>query len=204
MSLAIVAAAIIFFGSNPTNLLSETDLFSDNAVTHIQIVAEKELDKAKWVRDISLPEERQEYLWNLCQEHSLDYDLMLAVMFHESSFNPEAKNVNKNGTVDSGYMQINSSNIDWVNELAGKEIDLFNPEDNILAGVLIFEYYQDSWKGKVDESILNRYTLNSYNMGITGYRKAGFPDREYNRKIEATAKEFAKMANIIFDKHEKM
>jgi len=149
----------------------------------------------EWLREIGLPKEKQKYLWDLCQEHNLDYDLMLAIMYHESRFNHDARNTNTNGTHDTGYMQINSSNRKWISELAERPLDLFDPYDNILAGVLIYKSYQDYWEDKTKEDLLDQYALNSYNMGINGYKKAGLVSRGYDRKIRSTAEDYKKKSD---------
>ena len=46
--------------------------------------------------------------------YGIPEDVLMAIAKTESNFNPDAKNVNKNGSVDIGLMQINS---DWLPEL---------------------------------------------------------------------------------------
>ena len=141
-------------------------------------------ESVKLVSDIILSPELQQYTFELCVEYEISFRLLLSVMSLESNFEIDSFNENTNGTVDYGLMQINSTNLDWIDELAGKDLDLAVPRDNILAGVLIFDFYRRYWESKIEgEQELIRYTLSSYNMGISGFKKAGYVSRAYDRII---------------------
>lgn len=141
----------------------------------------------KWQRNISLDEQYQKYTWEWCQMLDLNYDLMLALMYHESRFDVNAYS----RTNDIGLMQINKNNKEWVNQLFNRKADLYDPWDNIVAGLLIYKHYQGYWAERgFTGAILNQYALNSYNMGITGYGKVNYVSRSYDRRIQDTAKEF--------------
>lgn len=62
----------------------------------------------------------------------------LGVASHESGFNPNATNLNTNGTTDYGVMQLNSATVQTLN--VSNPLD---PQQNINAGVgLLAKYYQ--------------------------------------------------------------
>lgn len=87
-----------------------------------------------YIPEIPLGKELQEYTYDLCVENDVDYELVLAVMWRESRFKLDATGYNDNGTQDSGVMQINDCNKEWIaDEL--NVTDLYDPRQNILAGV---------------------------------------------------------------------
>lgn len=146
---------------------------------------EEEKSSPEWLRDIPLSEDLQEFLYEQTQLYDLDYDIVLGLIYTESTFRTDIIS----RTNDYGLMQINKSNQKWANELAGRKLNLLDAKDNIVAGTLILNYYRNSWLGQVPEEKLWQYALNSYNMGIGGYKKAGCPSRSYDRKIIAKAYE---------------
>lgn len=82
---------------------------------------------------IPMQYELQEYTYQKCVEHGLEYELVLAIMWRESRFDPNAVNINDNGTQDNGIMQINDVNKGWLYEKYGIS-DLMDPYQNIDAG----------------------------------------------------------------------
>lgn len=145
-----------------------------------------------WERDIPLDKDIQKFAWELSEENDIAYDMILAVMYAESRFDESATNNNTNGTTDKGLMQLNSGYHEWQAELAGidyNEFDPYNPYHNITAGIAVLVYYRDYWvaQGITSQEELFKYTLNSYNMGIGGFRTyartTGSISRSYNRNI---------------------
>ncbi len=106
--------------------------------------------------DCLMPEEQQEFVFYLCSGYNIDFTLVMALIQHESHFDPAA--ISK--TDDYGYMQINVKNHRWLTETIGVT-DYTDPYQNIRAGVFVlrklFERYQD-----VD------MVLMAYNMGENG------------------------------------
>lgn len=106
--------------------------------------------------DCRMPEEHQEFVFYLCSGYNIDFTLVMAMIQHESSFDPNA--VSK--TNDYGYMQINIQNHEWLTESLGVT-DYLDPYQNIRAGVFVlrklFERYQDA-----------ELVLMAYNMGENG------------------------------------
>lgn len=86
-----------------------------------------------YYESIPMSYELQEYTYQKCVERNIEYELVLAVIWRESRFEADAVNVNANGTLDSGIMQINDVNKKWLYEDYGVE-DLMDPYQNIDAG----------------------------------------------------------------------
>ena len=103
-----------------------------------------EPDKFVYSDKIPMSYELQEYTYQKCVERGLEYELVLAVMWRESRFKPDAVNVNANGTQDSGIMQINDVNRGWLSERWGIE-DLMDPYQNIDAGTAMLGGLQDKY-----------------------------------------------------------
>lgn len=136
-----------------------------------------EVEENQYKRDLPLSFEIQEAIYNICLELELDYDLALAKISLESNFDMYAKGYNKDEdgnilSVDIGLMQVNSNNLEWADELCGRELDIYNNVyDNIEAGLRIYKYYQSYWssRGYVERELDYR-SLNSYNRGIQGLK----------------------------------
>lgn len=132
--------------------------------------------KLEWIRDIPLEEKYQEYVYLMCNELNIKYDLSLAKIKLESQFDISARGYNKTEegiiiSVDVGLMQINDGNLRWCEELAGRKVDIYNNVyDNIECGLRIYKFYHDYWSNRGYTGYeLNVRSLNSYNRGIQGY-----------------------------------
>lgn len=105
-----------------------------------------------------LDDATQQMILERCEELDLDFAFVMAVIFRESSFRP---NADSGSSV--GLMQINRINHDWLSKELGIT-DFWDPEQNVKAGTymlrLLFEKYEDA--GMV---------LMAYNMGESGARK---------------------------------
>ena len=134
--------------------------------------------------ECALPEEVQEYAFYLCQAYYIDFDFVMAVMFTESSFRPDA--IGEDGH-DFGLMQIRDINSEELARTLGVT-DLLNPYENIEAGVFIlrtlFEKYDDA-----------SAVCMAYNMGERGASvlwEHGVYETTYSRKVLETADFYAK------------
>ncbi len=142
--------------------------------------------------EVELSKEEQEFLLEISIEHQVPFEVMMAKIFYESRFQADAVGYNRNGSVDRGLSQINSSNHNWCVELLGREPDYFNSYDSMLLGVLIYAHYQEYWLERGLEGVnLIHHTLNSYNMGIRGFLNAGAPStRKYSENIVNLSKDY--------------
>jgi hypothetical protein len=141
-----------------------------------QLVSEHE----KYVRidrNVDIPMAYKVHMYRLCNEYGVDYELALAVMVKESGGNPTALNTkNRNGTYDSGIMQINSTNHAWLSKELGIK-DFNNPYDNMKAGVYMLSLFDYDNPHKI---------LMAYNMGEGTMKrlfKQGTTSSKYSRDV---------------------
>jgi hypothetical protein len=133
-ALVIITGIGLFFNSytlhaqTPVKLKFQVPVYATHRkATVITIMAE-----AKTPTDVNPLTPDQQYL---CNKFGPDCKIALAIFRAESGLNAKAINVNKNGSVDFGCMQINSihlSNIDT------SSINLLNCRDNIDVAYKIF------------------------------------------------------------------
>lgn len=86
--------------------------------------------------NISLAPEYQQYAYNLCARYGIDYSLFIAIMYVESTFNPNANN----GGMYIGLCQVAISHMPSLGPTLGIS-DLFDPYDNMTAGAYLLSYY---------------------------------------------------------------
>ena len=132
--------------------------------------------------------ELQEYTYKTCIEYGIvdHYELVLALMWRESNFNPTSIS----STNDYGLMQINKVNHAWLTKKLGIT-DFLDAEQNIEAGVYILS------------SLLHKYrdvnkALMAYQFGENGAR------RYWNRgiyKSPHSQSTLSKMELVLQDKY---
>jgi len=139
--------------------------------------------------NIALDAEIQEYMYQKAIENDLSYEFLLALAYCESGFNTKAVSPkNKNGTTDSGIMQINSAMTKKIGSELGYKLDKTNPEHSIDAAVWLLTYLRDKFSylqmSSEEESFF--MTL-AYNMGesnaISFIKRNGFNGSSYVNKI---------------------
>lgn len=127
---------------------------------------------------VDLDEVTQDFIFVEAGEAAVDYELVLAIIIHESHCDPSA--ISK--TNDYGLMQINQVNHEWLAE----EYELTNmldPRQNIIAGITILAQYSKYDDGT--DAGLHKMLM-SYNMGPTGAANAwaaGTYSTAYSRTI---------------------
>jgi soluble lytic murein transglycosylase-like protein len=141
------------------------------------------------IEGIEIDEEVLEYIWGKSEEFDFDYLLVLAIIGVESNYGRVKKNTNNNGTVDSGIMQINSSNIKWLSELAG--IDNVDPNNDYHSIDMAFElmnYERKYWEEQgYTGNDVELVTIMAYNMGQGNMKrylkKYGLTKNAYAKKV---------------------
>lgn len=129
-----------------------------------------EKPKSIYNKNIDMPKSHQEFLYMLCEKRGLNYKKTLAVIQHESGFNPNATNA----THDFGYFQVNQVNHATLAQKLHTENNPFNPYINMKWGTyLLSELYKDyesqGYKGQgLDDAVWS-----SYNKGKAGFYKYG-------------------------------
>lgn len=111
----------------------------------------------------------QKYTYDICVKKGLEYELVLALMWRESRFQTDAVGVNTNGTKDSGIMQINDVNKQWLLDQHGID-NLMDPIQNIYAGttmlsgftskygvhdgLMAYQYGESGMKQKISQGVV--------------------------------------------------
>jgi soluble lytic murein transglycosylase-like protein len=120
------------------------------------------------------------------ERYEIPVELILAVIETESTYRPDAKN----GSC-RGLMQIHTVNLDWLERDFGRELDLYDIEDNVYAGSYILAGYYHKYG-------LHR-GLMSYNGGQGYMRKMvrnGYGSSKYSRKVVEIMEEMQDEDNI--------
>lgn len=100
-----------------------------------ELTVEEMLENGTITDSISLSYDLQLVARDAAETFGVPYRLLLAVMFRESSYNPEAEN-----GICYGLMQIHQMNFEWLQaelEEYGVTDIQHNPEDNIKAGAYL-------------------------------------------------------------------
>ena len=145
------------------------------AYMEVQPEAEQE---PELLYDVPMSDELQRYIREQAERQDVPFEIALAVIERESSYQPDAVS----DTGDFGLMQINICNHRWLYEELGIT-DVMDPEQNIEAGLYIlgqaFQKYDDPDKA-----------LMAYNMGDSGMKSAwskGQHSSKYSRAVIETA-----------------
>lgn len=135
--------------------------------------------------DIPLSDSLQRYIYAICADEGVPVTLALAMIEHESGFNPEI--VSK--TNDYGLMQINAVNHAMLDEKY-RAADMLNPYQNVFCGITIIGGYIETYSdyGKA---------LMAYNMGNYGAQKAwenGVTSTTYSETILSLMQEYEEVS----------
>jgi len=135
------------------------------------------------VYNIPLSKDLQQYTYEECIKYGIvdNYTLVLAVMWHESNFNP----IEISATNDYGIMQINKSNHQWLSQRLGIS-DFLDARQNITAGTYILSSLIRQYSDK-------NQALMVYNMGSVYAKKC------WETKIYSTdySRDILQKQNII-------
>lgn len=131
--------------------------------------------------DVPLSDSLQRYIYEMCADENVPVTLVMAMIEHESGFDPEAVSP----TDDYGLMQINAVNHEWLKE-EYRCADMMNPYQNVFCGISIISSYIDKY-GELDKALM------AYNMGNYGAQKAwenGVTSIAYSEEILSLMKEY--------------
>lgn len=117
-------------------------------------------DAEVFLFDIPLSDSLQRYIYEICADEGVPVTLALAMIEHESGFNPEVIS----STDDYGLMQINAINHEWLEEKY-RVADFLNPYQNAFCGITIIGSYIEKY-GDYGKALM------AYNMGDYGAQKA--------------------------------
>lgn len=131
-----------------------------------------------------LSHDLQDYIYTLCQQNGVPYELIFGLMKVESGFNSNAVS----STNDYGLCQINKINFGWLSEQYGIT-DFLDPYQNVLCGISILGSNIKNY-GTYEKALM------AYNMGGGGassYWEQGIYSTEYSRKVMEAYNEFLRM-----------
>lgn len=132
--------------------------------------------------DVPLSHSLQRYIYEVCADEEVPVTLVMAMVEHESQFNPEV--ISK--TNDYGLLQINAVNHETLAEQY-RTADMLNPYQNIFCGVKIIGSYVKQYDGDYTKALM------AYNMGAYGAAKAqesGITSTSYTETILALMQEY--------------
>ena len=146
-----------------------------------------------YLESVPLSYSLQEYIYDRSAQLGLEYELVLALIWRESTFRIEAVTLNRNGTRDSGLMQINDVNRGWLRDQHGIH-NLLDPHQNIDAGTYMIA------------DLLSRYgenyALMAYQYGEGGMLRMverGADPAELTRQVRAKRDEFRALRAQIYN-----
>lgn len=171
-------------------------VLSMNMVAHAEVVVgvapgKNESPKCEALDEV-MSGDLQNYIFGLCQDRYPDdeqkqkeyYAALIGLAEGESTFNPDAYNgKNKNGTVDRGMYQINSSNVKNLKKagLISSSEDLYDPKTAASCGDYMYSIGFDKYgfsRRSYDEYLYadgkahdNKYTRRVWNMQQSWYEK---------------------------------
>lgn len=174
-----------FIGKAQTKTVTETV-----TVTEIVEVPAYDADNLPEVSDIyyfdiPLSNSLQRFIYEVCADNEVPVTLVLALIEHESRFNPEAVS----STGDYGLMQINEVNHKNLEERF-RTADMLDPYQNIFCGVKILSEYIKKYEGNYSKALM------AYNMGSYGAEKA------WKNEIKST--KFSDSILTLFEKYEEV
>lgn len=129
----------------------------------------------KYYFEVPLSEELQDYIRELCLDYNVPMALVIALIDHESSFNPDAIS----RTDDYGLMQINKINHKTFEKTYGYT-DFLNPEANVHCGIVVISQGLIATEGNIELALMR------YNMGPSGAKKQwdkGVYSNAYSQKV---------------------
>lgn len=140
----------------------------------------------KSLYDVPLEEDFQVWLLELCKRYGVDYGIMVAMADTESDFAPEA--VGHDGEL--GMWQIKPSTAREAEKELGRRVNLFKPEDNAEAAVVLMHGYLKKY-GTTEAALM------AYNMGESGARRCWEEGIKRSRYTDAVLKQAAEYKKQI-------
>ena len=136
-----------------------------------------------YLNSISVPSrsETQAMVREIAIQYGVDPSLAQAHAFRESGF--DARAVSPANAI--GTMQVIPSSGEWASDLVGRDLNLLDPRENIIAGVVIIRQLQRS-ASSLDEGI------GAYYQGLGGVRRNGmYPDTvQYVQRVKTSMAQF--------------
>lgn len=111
--------------------------------------AEVVAQQGEQLYNVPLADDVQRFIKKTCQDYDIPFDLVMAIIEHESNYNASAISA----TGDYGLMQINRVNHGWMRSKLGLT-DMLDPYQNVTGGTYLINYYMDKTGNDVTRSLL--------------------------------------------------
>lgn len=130
--------------------------------------------------DLSLSRDLQEYTYYIGQLYGIEYEFLLAVMYHESGFNAGAISPWN----DYGLMQINSICVPYLSQVVGisNVDDLLDPYTNIQCGAHLLKILFDKYTNPILVQMCYQYGEG----GATALWEKGIHSTDYSYVVYNT------------------
>ena len=177
--IAITIIAFVTFKKTEEMTTNDKDYFQAQSIEEFKEVEEVVLenkddsmeDDFVYIKEIPMPLEHQEFLYNKSKQLSLSYEKLLAIIATESSFDSTIIST----TNDYGYFQINKVNHENFAAKYETENRPLNPIVNLEWGTNMLSDLYEYWSEKgIEERELDHYVWSSYNKGLAGFKKYGY------------------------------
>lgn len=122
-----------------------------------------------------VPQQYKDAIYDTANKYGVSTDTLGQILQKESQGNPMAIHRNKDGSIDQGLMQINSTNMKQVQQhfqFTGRHFDPFNANDSIEAAAYLLKENASELKDKLGRSPTDQELYDSYNLGVAGLVKA--------------------------------
>lgn len=159
----------------PTKVKTETITITETVEVPLYLEHEIPTVEDVYYYDVPLSKSLQRYIHEIAADNNVPVSLVMAIIEHESGFNPEAVSP----TDDYGLMQINKINHEWLAE-EYRCVDMLDPYQNVFAGVKIIGRFVDKYNGDIGRALM------AYNLGDYGAKKAvenGITSTKYSAAI---------------------
>ncbi|WP_170163373.1 transglycosylase SLT domain-containing protein [Brevibacillus gelatini] len=139
---------------------------------------------------INLSSEVQKYIWDESKKYGLSFELLLAIAYTESRFNPKAVSYDNSSM---GLFQINKRNtVKWLSEQTNiKNVDVFNPYHSTKMAAWYVNYLRKKYLNEgYDEGTVTKRVLTAYRYGMGSSKRKNIDNNyvravlEYKQKLE--------------------
>lgn len=123
----------------------------------------------------AIPDKYKGTFFDISNKLGVNVDTMAQIMKKETGGDPFAVHKNKDGTIDQGLMQINSTNLKAVSQYfnsTGRHFDPFNANDSIEAAAYLIKQNTAELKDKLGRNPTQAEIYDAYNLGVGGFMKA--------------------------------
>lgn len=176
---------------NSQTIYDKLNLYYKSSTSNTSFVQLDVTKKQYDIYHIPISQDLQIYMQDKCEEMGISYEMMVAIAYVESRFNPN--NISPSG--DYGRYQLNkaSGTLKWLGDWVVRDYDSINsfqwrnPKHSFLAAITYVDWLRQQFDGASEEQKFGLVLL-SYNMGMSNakhYIKHHSPyDWKYVRLVQ--------------------